>query len=324
MLSNIFTILIPVLFVLLLGYFAWRAKAFDAEQVTGINELALDFALPASLFVGIVSLPRAQLMQDASLVLALLVGLIGLYVAALFIGTRMLRLTTSAAAIFALEASFPSAPLFGPSVLGGLFGKASAAAIASITIIANLVLMPITVVLLEAASRAQYPNASAPTDSDSAKMSMGTVIRNSLLHAARQPYIWAPVLALVIVLIHIHVPSLITSMLNLIGETTSGIALFVGGLLLAAYSLRLNGAVGLDVTLKSLVQPALLFGLVALLGIPNPLAREGVVAAALPSAVIATMLAARYKTYEAEAGSTLLLTSVLMLFVIPVSMFVAR
>src|SRR5579862_8316862 len=135
MLSNIFTILIPVLFVLLLGYFAWRAKAFDAEQVTGINELALDFALPASLFVGIVSLPRAQLMQDASLVLALLVGLIGLYVAALFIGTRMLRLTTSAAAIFALEASFPSAPLLGPSVLGGLFGKASAAAIASITII---------------------------------------------------------------------------------------------------------------------------------------------------------------------------------------------
>ena len=64
--------------------------------------------------------------------------------------------------------------------------------------------------------------------------------------------------------------------------------------------------------------------MVALLGIPNPLAREGVVAAALPSAVIATMLAARYKTYEAEAGSTLLLTSVLMLFVVPVSMLVAR
>jgi predicted permease len=56
MLSTTFTILIPVLFVLLLGFFAWRIKAFDAEQVTGINELALDFALPASLLVGIVNI----------------------------------------------------------------------------------------------------------------------------------------------------------------------------------------------------------------------------------------------------------------------------
>ena len=324
MLSTTFTVLIPVLFVLLLGYFAWRIKAFDAEQVTGINELTLDFALPASLFVGIVNIPRTQLVQDASLVVAVLVDLVGLYLVALVLGMRVLRLTTSAAAIFALGASFPSAPFFGPSLLGGLFGKNSAAAIASIAIIANLVLIPITVVVLEAASRARNPNASAPTDRDPSKMAMGTVIRNSLLHAAWQPYVWAPVFALVLVLIRIHIPSLITSMLNLIGDTTSGVSLFVGGLLLAAYSLRFNSAVALDVTLKSLIQPALLFGLIALLGIPNPLAREGVVATALPSAVIAPMLAAQYKTYEAEAGSTMLLTTVLMMFVVPVSMFVAR
>jgi predicted permease len=81
-------------------------------------------------------------------------------------------------------------------------------------------LKPITVVVLEAASRAGYPK---PTDHDSAKMAMGTVIRNSLLHAARQPYVWAPVLALLLVLIRIHIPSLITSMLNLIGDTTSSV-----------------------------------------------------------------------------------------------------
>ena len=43
-----------VLFVLLLGYFASWIKAFDAEPVIGINELALEIALPASLFAGIV------------------------------------------------------------------------------------------------------------------------------------------------------------------------------------------------------------------------------------------------------------------------------
>jgi Membrane transport protein len=85
-LSTTFTVLIPVLFVLLLGYFAWRIKAFDAEQVTGINELALDFALPASLFVGIVNIPRTQLVQDASLVVAVLVDMVGVYLVALIVG----------------------------------------------------------------------------------------------------------------------------------------------------------------------------------------------------------------------------------------------
>jgi malonate transporter and related proteins len=324
MLSTTLTILIPVLFVLLLGYFAWRMKAFDAEQVTGINELALDFALPASLFVGIVSIPRTQLEQDASLVFAVFVALVGLYLISLFVGMRLLRLPTTAAAIFALGASFPAAPFFGPAVLGGLFGKSSAAAIASTAIIANLVLVPLTVVVLEAASGTQYRKVRGSTGTVSAKATMGTVIRNSLLHAIRQPYVWAPVVALVLVLIRVRVPPLITSMLNLIGATTSGVSLFVGGLLLAAYSLRLNRAVALDVTLKSLIQPMLLFGMIALLGIRNPLAREGVVAAALPSAVIAPMLASRYKTYEAEAGSTMLLTTVFMMLVVPASMFMTR
>jgi len=63
MLSTTLTVLVPVLFVLLLGYVAGRAKAFDQEQASGINELTLDFALPASLFVGIVGIPRTQLIR---------------------------------------------------------------------------------------------------------------------------------------------------------------------------------------------------------------------------------------------------------------------
>lgn len=109
MLPTTFTVLIPVLFVLLLGYFGWRIKAFGAEQVAGINELALDFALPASVFVGIVGIPRTQLGQDASFVVAVLLDSVGLYLMALVVGMRVLHLSTSAAALFALGASFPAA-----------------------------------------------------------------------------------------------------------------------------------------------------------------------------------------------------------------------
>jgi malonate transporter and related proteins len=336
MLSTTLTILIPVLFVLLLGYCAWRAKKFDADQVAGINELALDFALPASLFIGIVGIPRTQLLQDTSFVVAVLVDLLGIYLVALVIGKRLLRLPTTAAALFALGAAFPAAPFFGPAVLGGLFGASSAIAIAATAIIANLVLVPVTVVVLEASSRSQCPNVKALAvavgtgpisahsntvpDPDSGQVDTKAVIRNSLVHAAKQPYVWAPVIALVLVLLGIHVPSLLVSMLKLIGQATSGVSLFVGGLLLAAYSLKLNRTVTLNVVLKSVIQPALLVGLMVLFGSSKVLAREGMVAAALPSAVLAPMLAARYKTYEAEAGSTMLLTTVLMMIVVPVSM----
>ncbi len=63
MFLQILTIIVPIFFVLLLGYAAGRARAFDSDQVACINELVLDFALPASLFVGTVSTPRTQLLR---------------------------------------------------------------------------------------------------------------------------------------------------------------------------------------------------------------------------------------------------------------------
>ena len=36
------TVLLPVFFVLGLGYFAGHAKKFDADQIAGLNDLVLD------------------------------------------------------------------------------------------------------------------------------------------------------------------------------------------------------------------------------------------------------------------------------------------
>ena len=338
MLTTTLTVLVPVLFVVLLGYVAGRAKAVDPDQVAGINELALDYALPASLFVGVVTIPRTQLMHDLSFVLVVLAALVGVYLAALAVGMLVFRLAARAAALFALGAAFPGTPFFRPAVLGGLVGENSAVVIASTAIVANLLLVPVTIVVLEAAGRTQNsrPRAvrvavavgthsmdpEAPPDGGSDLAAMATVVRDSILHAVKQPYVWAPVVGLMLVLMGVQVPSLIDAMLNLIGQTTSGVSLFVSGLLLAAYSLKMNGVVTINAILKSAVQPALMLALVGLAGIPNPLARAGVVAVALPSAVIAPMLAGRYGTYQAEAGSTMILTVVLMMVVVPVFMLV--
>jgi malonate transporter and related proteins len=339
MLVSMLQVLVPVLFVVLLGYLAGRAREFDAAQVAGINELTLNFALPASLFVGIVEIPRATLLQDVGFLLAVVAGLVGIYLIALIVGWVVLRLNPRAAALFALGAGFPGTPFFGPAVLGGLSGQSSALAIASTAIVANLILVPLSVVILEAAGPAQesirrsaaataVPLGARSADPvtipaySSRQAAMSAVIVRSLSTAVKRPYVWAPVIGLVLVLIGIQVPALIDAMLNLIGQTTSGLSLFVSGLMLAAYSVKLNPVVAVNAALKSLVLPVLMLVLVALLEVHGPLVREAVVAAALPSAVIAPMLATQYKTFQAEAGSSMVLTILLMMVVVPLFLLI--
>jgi malonate transporter and related proteins len=339
MVSSTLSVLLAVLFVVALGYAAGRTKEFDADQVAGINELVLDFALPASLFVGMVTIPRAQLVADFSFVLVVVAALVGMYLIA-FLVARVLRLSSGASALFALGAAFPGAPFFGPAVLGGLFGLSSTLPIALVGIVGNLLLAPASTVVLEVARRshgsaltlAPMPIAggsdAAPIASGAAR-SVGqdaprTVILRGVVHAVQQPYVWAPAIGLVLVVVGVHVPSLVDSMLNLIGQTTSGVALFASGLTLAAYAVKLNSVVGINAALKSMAQPALMLVLLRLAGTGDPLAREGAVATALPAAVIAVMLAARYKTYQSEAGSNMVLTVILMMAVVPLFTMVIR
>jgi predicted permease len=54
---TVITVVLPVFFVLALGYFAGRARKFNSDQVAGLNELVLDYALPAMLFVATVKTP---------------------------------------------------------------------------------------------------------------------------------------------------------------------------------------------------------------------------------------------------------------------------
>jgi predicted permease len=85
------TVLLPVFFVLGLGYFAGHSKKFDADQVAGLNELVLDYAFPAMMFVATVKTPRDELLSEGSYALALLVAFVGLFLAVVLVSTRLLR-----------------------------------------------------------------------------------------------------------------------------------------------------------------------------------------------------------------------------------------
>jgi malonate transporter and related proteins len=310
---QILSVLLPVFFVLLLGYFAGRAKAFDSDQVAGLSELVLDFALPASLFVGTVRTPLAQLLQQGPLFLTLFITLVGFYLVVLLLGWLIVRHTLADAALQAICVSFPAAPFFGTAILSGVYGSSSAIAISVLAIIGNLVLVPLTIVLCALSQAAERGGT---------KVSPAAVLRQALLSAVKAPVVWAPILGVVLVLIGVSVPPVIDSMLNLIGSATSGVALFVAGLSIAARKLSFGLEIDVNAVLKMVVQPALFLLLALALGVKELGGHEGYIMCAFPTAVIGVMLATRYKTYEAQASSTLALTSILMILTLPLAFYV--
>ena len=87
----------------------------------------------------------------------------------------------------------------------------------------------------------------------------------------------------VLVVLNVRVPRAFINSLNLIGEPTTGISLFVVGIIIAEEKVRLTGRLAIDAVLKNLVQPLAMLATVLVFGVHGTLAREAVLLAALPS-----------------------------------------
>jgi malonate transporter and related proteins len=310
--DEIASVIVPVYFVLLLGYLAGRAKKFDSDQVQGINELVLDFALPAALFVGTISTTRSLLLQLGPFFAVTVASMLGMYVVGLVIARAVFHLNLGAAGLFAISSSFPAAPFYGTAILSGLYGASSATAIAVVAIVGNIVIVPTTLVLLESAQASQ---------GQSAKLSRGAIVRQSLKNAIRAPVFFAPVIGIVLVLLGISLPSLAASSLSLIGGATSGVALFVAGVIIAAFRITLKPEVVVASIIKMVALPAVFMAFALAVSVNHQLGSEGFILSAIASAVVATMLATRYKTFQGETSSILALTSVLMVAVLPIAIY---
>jgi predicted permease len=310
MILSVVTVLLPVFFVLGLGYLAGRAKEFDADQRAGLNELVLDYALPAMLFVATVKTPRAQLLNEGPYVIALFIAFVGLFTIMVLVSKRIFRHSLGEAALQANLTSYPSVAFFGPPIFQGLFGPSSLISITLAATIASVTIVPLTVVLLE-----MHQQHNTTDDVRQFK----ALILQSFANTFKRPMVWAPLIGVGLVLLGLHVPQIVDNMLTLIGSTTSGASIFLAGLIIAAYDVKVDREIIVNVLVKMVVQPLLMAILVAAFGIGNPLAREAIVVCAIPTAVLAPLLAPRYSIYEVEASSTLIAAAVTMIVTLPLT-----
>lgn len=308
--------LLPVFFVLALGYVAGKRNAFDADQAAGLSKLALSFALPASLFVSMTDIPRNLLLQQGRLVLALILAHAGLFLVA-WIGLGFVKpLHGTPSIIYALMLSTSATPVFGLAVLKPILGPTSAGTVGLVALAINLTVPP-AVILLEMDAAAKHQQGATDSSKPSA-------ILTGLNAGLKSPLLWAPILGIAVVLASVNLPTVVASCFELIGSATSGVAVFAVGLILAAHPVRLSPGVFAGSLARITVQSAALFALLHLLHVVSPFARESLVCCSFPLATVVVLFAARYKAAQSEMASMLLITTLALAITVPAILWISR
>jgi predicted permease len=314
--SGLVGALLPVFFVLALGYVAGKRNAFDADQAAGLSKLALGFALPSSLFVSMTDIRRDLLLQQGSLVLALILAHVGLFLVSWFLLGRIKSLQGAASVICALMLSTSATPVFGIAVLQPLLGDTSTGTVGLVALAINLV-MPMAIIFLEVES-------SSDSAGSAASPSRRSQVIKGLKSGLQSPLLWGPLLGIAVVLVGLRIPKEIASCFEMIGSATSGVAVFAVGLTLAAHAFHLSKAVLLATLGRITVQTAVLFALLHLLHVQSPFAREALVCCSFPLATTVVLLAAKYKAMEAESASALLFSTLSLVVTVPIIVAISR
>lgn len=308
--------LLPVFFVLALGYIAGKRNAFDADQSAGLSKLALTFALPASLFVSMTDIRKDLLLQQGRLVLALILVHVGLFVAAWLVLGRAKSLTGTPSIIYALMLATSATPVFGLAVLEPLLGPTSAGAVGLVALTINLTVPPAVVLLEIDAARKHKETTRDPHDPSPVSAGLNAGLKSPLL--------WGPILGISLTLAGLHLPAAIAGCFELIGSATSGVAVFAVGLVLAAHPARLSPTVFVGTLARVSLQSALLFALLHFLHVVSPFAREALVCCSFPLATVVVLFAARYKAVEAEAASMLLVSTLALAITVPTILWMSH
>lgn len=298
--------IVPILVVMLAGYIAGKKGVFTGNDAKKFNKVVLDFALPAALFVSIVQADREMLAKDIKLTLVSLVVIMFVFMLVYFIYKYCFKQNTGAdAAVMALISGSPTIGFLGFAVLEPIFGTTPAVAlvVAIVGIVVNAIGIPVGLSLLNAS------NAEALAKSGGKKPNPWKPV----LHALAQPVAWAPILAVVMVLVGIKWPAYLSPSFDLIAKANASMAVFAAGITLSAIVIKINWQVILGSILKMVVMPALLLIVGLLVHMDPENLRMLVVAGCLPPAFSGIIIADEYNTYIANGTSSLTLSVILFM-----------
>jgi len=304
--------LIPIFVVMILGYVSGRKGVFAPDQAQVFNKLVLNFALPAALFTSLVRADRAMLFENMALTIISFVGLVSLFMISYFTVHLFFKRTKSEAAVCALIAGSPTIGFLGYAILDPLYGTGveTGLVIAIVAIVVNAITIPIGLYLLNAGG--------------DVKPVPGEKQENALLSAIKEPVVWAPVLAVVLVLAGIKVPSAVDPTFKLLSQANSSVAVFAAGLTLAGYKIELDLEVAYNTAFKLILMPGVFLVAGWMAGLDSTVLQMLVLSVALPPAFSGIIISSKYQIYTRTGTSSLAVSVLGFVVAAPVWVYLAR
>ena len=297
--------IVPIFVVMLGGFIAGKKGAFTGEDGKKFNKVVLDFALPAALFVSIVQATREMLVRDLKLTIVSIVGIMACFMLVYFVFKMFKKNTGADAAISALISGSPTIGFLGFAVLEPIFGTNPSVAlvVAIVGIVVNAIGIPVGLTLMNASLEKTNPQNAGKKES----------AWKPVLHALAQPVAWAPILAVVWVLVGIPWPEWASPSFDLMAKANASMAVFSAGITLSAIKIKMDFQVILGSIMKMILMPAVILVLGLLCHMDEMNLRMLVVACALPPAFSGIIIADENDIYVDEGTSSLTLSMILFI-----------
>ena len=311
--------IVPIVVVMLAGYLSGKKGVFDGNDAKKFNKVVLDYALPAALFVSIAQSSRSELGADMKLSIISLVVLMACFMLVYFVFRYGFKKNTQAdAAVAALISGSPTIGFLGFAVLEPIFEVAPfgasqgavALVVAIVGIVVNAVGIPVGLALLNAGNAKASGKKESPW--------------KPVINALKQPVAWAPILAVVWVLVGIPFPKWLAPSFDLIKGANASMAVFSAGITLSAIAIKINLQAIIGSVLKLIIMPAavLIVGILFKMDYVN--LQMLVAAAALPPAFSGIIIADEYDTYVATGTTSLTLSVILYIGFCPLWIWITE
>ena len=301
--------ILPIFVIMFLGYWAGKEGVFKTEDSKVLNKLVLTYALPAALFVSIVKADSAMLFDDLKLTLVSLVVITGMFLWSYYSCYKFFRHTKSEAAVCALISGSPTIGFLGFAVLEPIYGATATTGlvVAIVSIVVNAINIPIGLALMNNGGSVKQAKKGNP-----------------VIDALKEPVCWAPILAVILVLLDIKFPAILDPNFELIAKANSGVAVFAAGLTLSGMKFQLDKEVIYNTVLKLILMPAALLIVGMLFHMEADKLQMMVLAGALPPAFSGIIIGNQNQLYERTGTSSLAFSILLFVVAAPFWIWMTR
>ena len=301
--------ILPIFVIMFLGYMAGKRGVFKSEDSKVLNKLVLTYALPAALFVSIVKADSAMLFDDLKLTIVSLVVITGMFLWAYYSCYKFFKHTKSEAAVCALISGSPTIGFLGFAVLEPIYGATATTGlvVAIVSIVVNAINIPIGLALMNSGGSASQAQKGNP-----------------VIDALKEPVCWAPILAVILVLLDIKFPAILDPNFELIAKANSGVAVFAAGLTLSSMKFQLDKEVVYNTIQKLILMPLVLLIVGLLFHMEADKLQMMVLAGALPPAFSGIIIGNQNQLYERTGTSSLAFSILLFVIAAPFWIWVTR